>query len=219
MPRSECADETGERFMLGHAKLAPNCGASYAGLKFFRINAIWIDDNFFVRNSAAQQIPPFDCGDHKDSGRHCQIQTLETRQQRDHAGDIPVLSNPNFRPVVFQKERYAGAQARFNSSRGETTIALIDQVDRALFDLSQCARRKNQIVMQIESRAAYPDSLGMNYLQRQLLFVQTRNTIVAYESDFGAQLNRRVHESIDVRRSATCWCAGAGRTPQISHRY
>src|SRR5258707_14147411 len=96
VPRTKSSDEAAKYFTFGHSQPLTNLKSSDAGSKLFRIDAVRVNDDFFIRNSGALKVAPLNIGDDENTGRGFQDQTLEPVQQRKHARQVPVLSIPDF---------------------------------------------------------------------------------------------------------------------------
>jgi len=118
-------------------------GTTNAGSKVFDIYPVGIDNNLFISDSGTQKVAPFHLRDHEDTGCGFQVQMLESGQQRQHFPSVPVLPHPNFRPVVFKEQRQTGAQAGANACPAKASIALVDQINRRVLDLTHRACRKD----------------------------------------------------------------------------
>ncbi len=56
-------------------------------------------------NSARFEVPPLNFRDHKNTRRGVKVQSLVSFQQIETSDAVPVPSHPNFRTVVFEKQR------------------------------------------------------------------------------------------------------------------
>src|ERR1043165_4011858 len=147
MPGTKRSDKPDERFIIFNLKLAPHSFAADVWLKTLGINAVRIDHNLLVFDSDAQKIAPLDFGDDEDARGGFQIESLVAFQQSEPADAIPVTPDPNFRAVVFEKERPCGLQTRLDTGPAETAVALIDEIRLPLSDLFDGVVRKQHVVV------------------------------------------------------------------------
>ena len=98
----------------------------------------------------------------KIRGRGVQVQPLESFQQRNHSRHVPVLADPNFRSVVFEKQRHARLQTRLDPGPGEAAIALVNKIDGIVFDLSKTPAEKIRLLRRSRGRARGANRLGID---------------------------------------------------------
>src|SRR5437763_502930 len=146
MPRPKSSDKTGQSCIIRNAKFAANRVASNTRAKLFDINSIRIYDDFFWRHARLYKIVSLNFSNHKDAGCRGEIKSLAPREQFAQTQAPPMFRHPNFRPVVFKKQRAARTQAGFDSSPVESAIALIEEVGRLLFNLSASSIGKEHSV-------------------------------------------------------------------------
>ena len=109
-----------------------------------------------------------------------EIQSLRSFQQISKAQSPPMFRHPNFRPVVFKKQRAARTQTGFDSTPVESAIALIDKVRPLPFKLSACSAGKEHSVTQVESGTSQTERIRGDQLSRYFRFINARHTIIAY---------------------------------------
>src|SRR6266568_917780 len=180
MPRPKSSDKTGQRCIIGNAKFAANRVASNTRAKLFDINSIWIYDNLLGRHARLNKTISLDFSDHKDARSCGEIEPLGPLQQISEAQSPPMFRHPDFRPVVFKKQRAARTQTGFDSTPVESAIALIDKVRPLPFKLSACSAGKEHSVTQVESGTSQTERIRGDQLHRYFRVINARQTIIAY---------------------------------------
>src|SRR5207245_3391468 len=117
---------------------------------------------------------------HKDARICGEIEPLGPLQQISEAQSPPMFRHPDFRPVVFKKQRAARTQTGFDSTPVESAIALIEEVGRLLFNLSINSIGKEHSVAQVESGARETERIRPDQLHRYFRVINARQTIIAY---------------------------------------
>src|SRR4029079_8413592 len=114
--------------------VAPALVPSDARPKPLDINTIRIDNNLLRRHATRLQVSAFNIGDHKNTRRRVKVQSLVSLQQFETPHAIPVPAHPNFRPVVFEKQRPPRAVRRHHAGPTKPRVSLINEIGIGLLD-------------------------------------------------------------------------------------
>ena len=97
-----------------------------------------------------------------------------------------MTSNPNFRPVVLEKQRALVCAGGDDAGPTESRITLIDEVGLRALDQRNRAACEDQVVVNVEERSRRANSFGWNDRERIFRSVQTGDFIVADDLNLGA---------------------------------
>ncbi len=217
MPWTKRPDKTRHDLIVSNTKLTPSLRPADARSKALHVNAIRIDDDLIRRDAARLEVSSLDVRNDKNTRRSVKVQSLVSLQQIETAHAVPVPAHPNFRTVVFEKQRALRAVRGHNTGPAKPRVPLIDEIGIDLLNQRRRATCENKIVMNLEKCARAAAGLRRNHREAIFRGVETRNEVVADDLHFDAERFESFNNALDVTRSAARLCAWSRRRAEVNN--
>src|ERR1044071_3728865 len=217
VPRSKRSDKTRDDLILPNTKFPPDFRTANTRSKALDINAIRINNDLLRRDTTRLQVAAFDIRDDKNTRRRVKVQSLVSLQQIEAADPVPVPPHPNFRAVVFEKQRPLRAIRRHDAGPAKPRVSLINEIRISLFDQRHRAACEHEVVVNVEECACVAAGLRRNHRETFVRNIHPGDEIVADDLHVSAERFETFNDAFDVTRSAARLRAWTGRRAQINN--